>query len=85
VNGLLQPSPTDSQVAERNEHAPSRQPKLLRIPDICERFGISRETWRVWVKSRQAPAPVPGLPGHPRWAVRDIEHFERGRFGGRRG
>jgi hypothetical protein len=84
MNSALEMPSAHAQVAERHEHPPARAYQLLTTRLICERFGISRETWRVWVKSRQAPAPVPGLPGHPRWAVRDIEHFERGRFGGRR-
>lgn len=52
----------------------------LRIAAICERFGITRQTWRMWVVSQQAPQPIPNLPGHPRWAVDDIERFARGRF-----
>jgi predicted DNA-binding transcriptional regulator AlpA len=83
VTSALESSPADAQVAKRHTNTPAREPKLLGKDDICARLGISRWTWQRWVKSRQAPAPVPGIPGHPRWAVRDIEHFERGRFVGR--
>lgn len=70
---------TDPQVAQRDADAPQRDQKFLSASTCAERFGVSRHTWMRWVKSRQAPAPAP-LPGHPRWAVSDIERFERGRY-----
>jgi predicted DNA-binding transcriptional regulator AlpA len=54
--------------------------ELLRISEVCARLGVSRFTWHGWVKSGLAPAPVPNVPGHPRWRVREIEGFERGAF-----
>jgi hypothetical protein len=64
-----------------NPSAAADRPSFLTQTQICERFGISDETWRRWRKARQVPAPLPNIPGHPRWAVADIEDFERGRFG----
>lgn len=53
---------------------------LLTTGEVCKRFNIHRNTWRVWVLSQHAPQPVPRLPGHPRWHIEDIEAFERGRL-----
>ena len=80
MNRALQPTATEAQIPERDEHPIPRGQKFLSTPSICERFGISRWTWHRWVVSGQAPAPVHNWPGHPRWAVSDIERFERGRF-----
>lgn len=49
---------------------------------ICERFGISDETWRRWRKAGETPQPI-AAPGIPRWLVSEIDDFERGRFGAR--
>jgi hypothetical protein len=59
--------------------------KLITQIQICRRLGIAVNTWRNWRVARQAPAPVPNVPGRPRWRVADIEAFERGLFrhGGR--
>jgi len=40
--------------------------KLIRIREICQRFGIERHTWRKWVSAGIAPPPV-ATPGYPRW------------------
>ena len=53
---------------------------LIDSRTICARFGICRHTWHRWVVAQHAPAPVPNLPGHPRWRVEDIEAFERGAY-----
>jgi predicted DNA-binding transcriptional regulator AlpA len=78
VNSTLEPGAADSHVATGDEVAIPRDQKFLTTRECCVRFGITRETWRQWVKSRRAPSPAP-LPGHPRWRVSDIERFERGR------
>lgn len=52
------------------------QPAFLRQMEICERLGISDETWRRWRASGVAPRPV-NLPGRKRWRLEDIEAFER--------
>jgi hypothetical protein len=80
MNSTLQPDTADPHVPTRDEVPAPREPQLLGTSAICQRLGIHRNTWHVWVVSRQAPAPVPNLPGHPRWRVSDIERFERGRF-----
>lgn len=79
-DGALQAQPGEAQVATRDQVAGARDRKVLDTPAICRRLGIHRNTWHRWVAQRQAPAPVPNLPGHPRWAVSDIERFERGRY-----
>jgi len=83
MNRGFQAVATDAQIPERDAHAIPRAQKLLGTSAICERFGISRHTWHRWVVSGQAPAPVHNWPGHPRWAMSEIERFERGRFWGR--
>lgn len=77
----LELTPHEAQVAKRHADAPARAQQLLSTPAICERLGIERHTWRRWVVSRRAPAPVPNLPGHPRWTVEAIENFRRGLYG----
>jgi hypothetical protein len=65
------------------ENAPPQVQRLFRTAEIGRRFGITRQMWRRWVVSQQAPQPLPNLPGHPAWAARDIDRFERGRAGRR--
>lgn len=73
------------QLVERQEHPRAGQPQLLTQLHICRRLGIGVTTWRRWRAARRVPAPVPGLPGRPRWRLADIEAFERGLHGtGRR-
>lgn len=55
--------------------------QVLRQFEICQRLGISDDTWRAWRKARKVPAPVPNVPGRPRWRVKDIEDFARGLYG----
>ena len=54
--------------------------RLLTGPAVATRLGICRHTWHRWVVAQHAPAPVPNLPGHPRWRVEDIDAFERGAY-----
>jgi predicted DNA-binding transcriptional regulator AlpA len=70
-----QPTPRGRDTAEQSAQ------QLLRGPAIFKRLGISRWTWAHWVKAGQAPAPVPNVPGFPRWLLKDIEDFERGAYG----
>lgn len=83
MNGALESVATEPQIADRDSAAIPREQKVLGTSAICLRFGISRHTWHRWVVSRQAPAPVPNWPGHPRWTVDSILRFERGLRGGR--
>jgi hypothetical protein len=53
-------------------------PRFLRQVEICKRLGVGVTTWRRWRVNRQAPDPVPNVPGVPRWRERDIADFERG-------
>jgi hypothetical protein len=59
---------------------------LLTQIQICRRLGISDETWRRWRVARRVPAPVPNVPGRPRWTLAAIQEFEAGmgQRGGRR-
>ena len=52
---------------------------LVTLPWICAEVGVSRWTWRRWVRDGRAPRAVPGLPGHPRWKREDVERFMDGR------
>lgn len=79
VDSAPETGATEPQVSNRDE----RPVSFLTQIQICRRLGISDETWRRWRKARQVPAPVPNVPGHPRWSVRDIEDFERGLYGAR--
>jgi predicted DNA-binding transcriptional regulator AlpA len=81
VNRTFEPEAADTHIASRDEIAETGRQKYLDTAAICAHFGISRHTWARWVKSGQAPAPDPALPGHPRWRVSDIERFKRGRMG----
>ena len=76
----LEIAPAEPQVAQRHPHAPRAPQQFLRTGAICGRLGIERHTWRRWVVAGQAPAPVPNVPGRPRWRVRDVEDFERGLY-----
>ena len=55
--------------------------ELLPIGVVTEMAGVSRWTWRRWVKAGQAPARVPNIPGHPRWSRASVEQFLVGRHG----
>lgn len=52
-------------------------PDLLTQLEVCQRIGISDETWRRWRKRGLTPAPVQNLPPHsrPKWRVADIDAF----------
>ena len=53
---------------------------LLTTPVICAELGIERHTWRRWVRSLQAPQPVPNVPGLPRWRRHEIDAFKQGTY-----
>jgi predicted DNA-binding transcriptional regulator AlpA len=76
----FQSLPAEADKAKGYAVVPESPRELLRISEVCARLGVSRFTWHGWVKSGLAPAPVPNVPGHPRWRVREIEGFERGAF-----
>lgn len=75
---ILEPLPPDVQQPVGPKHRVPQAPQLLTRTQICDRIGCSRWTWRRWVTCGEAPAPVAGLPGIPKWRVSDIERFERG-------
>jgi predicted DNA-binding transcriptional regulator AlpA len=73
---------TDRQQAARSRDLTEQSArKLRRIPEIVARLGICRMTWARWLAAGQAPAPVPNVPGFPRWRLKDIEDFENGAYG----
>jgi len=51
--------------------------RLLRVKDVLDRYGISRTTLHVKVKSGDFPAPVPGWKGYPRWLLEDLTDWEQ--------
>lgn len=53
-------------------------PEFITGGVICARFGISRWTWRRWVRSGIAPEPARHLPGQLKWRVEEIERFANG-------
>jgi predicted DNA-binding transcriptional regulator AlpA len=74
---LLKPVPSRVEQQARPTHRANQT--VLRQMEICERLGISDESWRRWVRSGRAPQPLPNFPKlRPRWSVRAIEDFERG-------
>jgi predicted DNA-binding transcriptional regulator AlpA len=81
VNGALQSPAASVEQPTRHEHVTDQHRDLLTTTAICERAGISRWTWRAWVRSGKAPKPVANLPGHPRWKASDIANFLDGRLG----
>lgn len=75
----------DLQLTDQRAHAVPPEPELLTRAAVCRRLGIDAKTWWRWRQARRAPAPVPNVPGWPRWRRQDIEAFERGDvWGGRR-
>lgn len=79
MNGAIETAASQTQQPLRREHVAGTALDLLRIADICARGGFSRDTWGRWVKCGKAPAPVPNIPGHPRWSAESIERFFQGR------
>ena len=51
----------------------SNGPKTLRTVEICQRFGISRETLRRWRHQGHFPEPKQLGPGMLAWDSDDIE------------
>lgn len=72
---LLESSASSVEQIGRAVHGPDQT--LLRQFEICQRLGISDQTWMNWRKRGRAPEPVRDVPGVPRWRVSDIEAFER--------
>lgn len=64
----------------------ARPDRLLTQVQVCRAIPISVRTWRRWRTARLVPAPVPNIPGWPRWREADIVAFKRGlrAAGGRR-
>lgn len=56
---------------------------LIGQSDVCRYIGVSVRTWRRWRAAGLVPAPVPNIPGRPRWRLTAIESFKRGLFGAR--
>jgi len=74
---LLESSPSGVEQGVGSQDRPHQT--VLRQFQICQRLGISDETWRRWVRCGRAPAPLDGFPiERPRWSVQSIEAFERG-------
>jgi predicted DNA-binding transcriptional regulator AlpA len=78
---VLEPPSADPKIPQRDPQAVHGVSQLLTGPQVRERLGISRWTWDAWMRQGKAPAPVPNIPGHPRWFLADIERFERGKHG----
>lgn len=77
---LLEGVPSAVQQPRGAQHRPHQSPTVLTQRDICQRLGISDETWRRWRTSGRAPAPLPNFPPRrPRWRTQDIEDIEHGR------
>lgn len=62
----------------REPRGDEQGPQLVTGLDIARRLGIARDTWARWVRRGLAPAPVPNLPGYPRWNAREIDQFAAG-------
>lgn len=77
MNRAREPRSATPQQAQRDANGP----RLLTQIQVCRRLGIGVQTWRDWRAARRVPAPVPNVPGRPRWSVSDIEDFERGLYG----
>lgn len=55
----------------------SPEKKWLTEIELARRFGVSRVTWRRWVRDGLAPKPVKISRGATRWALDDIEAMEQ--------
>lgn len=61
---------------------------LLRQVEVCNRLGISDETWMRWRRLKKAgkanyqcvPDPVPSSPAVKKWRESDIEALLAGEF-----
>lgn len=82
MNRTLEPVSAHPEQAAGGEDIASEPAKLLRQFEICRELGIGVTTWREWRAAGRVPAPVPNLPGVPRWRVEDIEAFRRGVYRG---
>lgn len=52
----------------------------LTTRDVCKRYGICRQTLYRWMDRKHTPFPAPklrGTAGNNRWAIEDIENYER--------
>jgi len=48
---------------------------FLRMPEICQRYGVSVPSVHRWVKSGQFPAPKK-ISRCSVWNIKDLEAFE---------
>lgn len=75
MNRVLEPTTTTVEQSAGDGHVMD-ETRYVTTPAICRQLGISRWTWRRWVRCGMAPAPAP-LPGHPRWHRVDVERFQQ--------
>lgn len=57
--------------------------KLLTRNDLCQRYGVGKDTITRWVRSGGFPKPVrlgPGIHGIQRWNPEDIAEYEAQRI-----
>ncbi len=54
-------------------HIQPRPDRLLRVPQITERLGISRSLWWRWTKEGHAPKGIKLSPRVTCWRESDIE------------
>ena len=49
--------------------------KLIKLPEVCERLGVTKSTvWR-WIKECQFPAPIELSKQERRWRDTDVEQW----------
>jgi len=59
--------------------ASSNGPKTLRTVEVCQRFGISRETLRRWRHQGHFPEPKLLGPGTLAWDAEAVDAWYAGR------
>ena len=67
----LEPSDLDPQSASRRSDGPD----LLTQKQVCQRLGISPDTWTRWRKAGHVPEAVTLPSGRRKWRVADIDAF----------
>ncbi|WP_417743780.1 helix-turn-helix transcriptional regulator [Salipiger sp.] len=74
-SAVLAKTPRAAELAKPRKQLPKL---FLKDSEVAERYSISRPTvWR-WAKSRPGfPQPIPLAEGTTRWAIADLEAFER--------
>lgn len=82
----LESRAAQAEQSQRDQRVSPQSPELVTQKAICQRLGISDETWRRWRQSGRAPAPAPWpLSSHrmPRWRRAVIDAFVASRGEGR--